>query len=432
MYTKTAFQILGVCTLLLVSCTSTPSQKITAASSYDTYLEVAENKTIKDATETHDFWTSKLEQTPNQYPYHAKIASSHSQLFTATGEISHLMEAANHLEVLNERTKFQNAGYIRSLVRNYISQHRFQESLVLLKKAEELGEKLDATQKMLFDVHLELGNVAEAEEYLNKFKDDNTFDALIRLSKWYDHEGKLMAAIKSMEKAKFKAEEANNKFLKQWSYTNLADFYGHAGRIKDAYEHYLKALELDATDSYAKKGIAWIVFSHEKNPEEALRILDTIMSQHKAPDYYLLKAEIAEYMGNIAEKEKNINAFLSAIENKDYGVMYTSYAVSVLSEETKDIEKALQIAKQEVELRPTPQSYDLLAWTYHLQGNSEKALEIIKNHVIDKTFEPVAMYHTAEILKANGDTTKIKDIKEELLESSFEVGPILTEKIQRL
>lgn len=431
MYTKTFLQILGVCALL-ISCTSSPSQKITAASEYTPYLDVAENKTITDATEIFNFWTSKLEKSPNQYPYHVKIASSHSQLFKATGEVSHLMEAARHLEIVNERTNYKNAGYIRSLVRNYISQHRFQESLVLLKKAEVLGEKLDATQKMLFDVHLELGNVAEAELYLNNFKDNDTFDALIRLSKWYDHEGKLMAAIKAMERAKFKAEDANNSFLKQWSYTNLADFYGHAGRIKDAYEHYLKALELDANDPYAKKGIAWIVFSHEKNPEEALRILDTIMSQHKAPDYYLLKAEIAEYMGNIAEKEKNINAFLTAIEDKNYGVMYTSYAISVLSEELNDTEKALKIAQQEVHLRPTPQSYDLLAWTYHLQGNSAKALEIIEKHVIGKTFEPVAMYHTAEILKANGDTTTIKDIKAELLESSFEVGPILTEKIQRL
>ena len=46
------------------------------------------------------------------------------------------------------------------------------------------------------------------------------------------------------------------------------------------------------------------MFSHEKNPEEALRILNTIMSQHKAPDYYLLKAEIAEFMGKEQKKNK--------------------------------------------------------------------------------------------------------------------------------
>ncbi|WP_290683271.1 hypothetical protein [Kordia sp.] len=63
-------------------------------------------------------------------------------------------------------------------------------------------------------------------------------------------------------------------------------------------------MALNPNDAYAKKGVAWIVFSHEKNPEEALRILNTIMSQHKAPDYYLLKAEIAEFMGKEQKKNK--------------------------------------------------------------------------------------------------------------------------------
>ena len=425
------YQLLGV-GLLLISCTSTPSKNITNAETYNSYLEVAENTAASNAQEEFSFWTEKLAKTPNQFPYHAKVSSAHSQLFSATGDVSHLVEAAKHLELLNERTNYQYAGHIRSLARNYISQHRFQEALSLLKKAEVLGENLQATQKMLFDVHLELGNIEEAEKYLSIFKNEKSFNAMIRLSKWYDHEGKLMAAIKMMEKAMQKAEEANNASLKQWSYTNLADFYGHAGRIQDSYKHYVKALELDANDAYAKKGIAWIVFSHENNPEEALRILNSIMSQYKAPDYYLLKAEIAEQMGETAEKEKNIQAFMNAIEDENYGVMYNAYAITILSEELNNTKKALELAQLEVKLRPTAQAYDLLAWTYYLHGNASKALEIAEEHVIDKTFEPVAQYHIAEILKANGKTAAIKDIKTELLESSFELGPVMTQKIQRL
>jgi tetratricopeptide (TPR) repeat protein len=123
---------------------------------------------------------------------------------------------------------------------------------------------------------------------------------------------------------------------------------------------------------------------------------------------------------------------MNVIQDKNYGVMYTSYVVSVLSEELNDTEKALEITQQEVKLRPTSQSYDLLAWMYHLRGNSAEALEIIEKHVIDKTFEPVAMYHAAEILKANGNTSIVADMKAELLESSFEVGPIFSQKIHRL
>ena len=52
--------------------------------------------------------------------------------------------------------------------------------------------------------------------------------------------------------------------------------------------------------------------------------------------------------------------------------------------------------------------------------------------MIDKTLEPVAMYHLAEILKANGNITFIQDIKSALLESSFELGLVMTEKIEQL
>ena len=52
-------------------------------------------------------------------------------------------------------------------------------------------------------------------------------------------------------------------------------------------------------DAYAKKGIAWIVYSYEKNPDEALRILNSVTNTFFAPDYYLLKADIFEYKGDL-------------------------------------------------------------------------------------------------------------------------------------
>ena len=64
-----------------------------------------------------------------------------------------------------ENTNFNNAGYLRSLAKNYISQHRFKEALEVLTKAEYNGEKLQQTQYILIDVHLELGNLEKGEQY---------------------------------------------------------------------------------------------------------------------------------------------------------------------------------------------------------------------------------------------------------------------------
>ncbi len=56
----------------------------------------------------------------------------------------------------------------------------------------------------------------------------------------------------------------------------------------------------------------------------------------------------------------------------------------------------------------------------------------MENHVINKSYEPETIFHLAQIYKANGLTSKVKPLKKELLESSFELGPLTTNKVIQL
>lgn len=411
--------------------TDTPKH-ITSKEDYNTYLQFTKNEKLDAAEQDYLFWEKKLEKAPDQFPYLAKAAASQSLLFQKTGKIEHLIHAEHKLIAANEATGYKNSGYLRGLARNYISQHKFKEALGLLKKAEENGDKLKSTQKMLFDVYLELGNTAEAKSYLDRIENYKDFDFLIRLSKWNDHEGNLDKAILYLEKATELVEASKNQGLMQWAYTNLADYYGHAGKIKASYNHYLKALQIDPTDAYAKKGIAWIVYSHEKNADEALRILNAITKTYQAPDYHLLKAEIAEFKGDTQLKANALNDYKTAVSNASYGDMYNKYNALLLAEDKTKTAEALKIANKEIENRPTAQSYDLLAWTYYNHGDVDGAIEVIEQHVVGKTFEPEVVYHIAEIYKANGNEEMAKHFKKDLLESSFELGPVLMKTIENI
>ncbi|WCO00716.1 tetratricopeptide repeat protein [Psychroserpens ponticola] len=417
---------------LFANCKEATKSQITNANDYNAYLNVSENETLERARQNEVFWFQKLEQTPNQFPYIGKLASTYSNYFSATGNIDYLKKAENHLIKVNEITKYNNPSYLKSLAYNYISQHKFKEALEHLTKAEILGENLQETQKMLFDVHLELGNYEMAHMYLLTFENFSDFDYLIRLSKWSDHKGNLVAAINYMEKAMLIAEASNLTPLKQWSYTNIADFYGHAGDIEKSYAYFLKALALDPNDAYAKKGIAWIVFSHEKNPEEALRILNAVTETYFAPDYFLLKAEIAEFINDETLVKEQLDLYENAMRNKTYGDMYNKYNVLLYVDSKTNLEEAISIAKTEIENRPTPQSYDLLAWTYFKNGKINEALQIVEKHIINKTFEPETLYHIAEIYKAAGKNKAMKPLKEELLTSIYELGPGMEVKILNL
>jgi tetratricopeptide (TPR) repeat protein len=242
----------------------------------------------------------------------------------------------------------------------------------------------------------------------------------------------LDAAIASMEKAMKIAEVDKNKALKIWVYSNIADFYGHAGRIEDSYKYYLKTLNVDPNNTYALKGIAWIAFSYERNPEQALEIISAIETKKAMPDLYLLKAEIAAFQKNDLEEEKALYAYNEMLAVHNYGEMYNSYNVLLLAEKPRAVEDAIKIAQLEVQNRPTPESYDLLAWSYFKSGDKEKALEIIQMHTLGKSFEPSIVYHAAEILKANAKYSDITPMKEELLASIYELGPGLEEQINSL
>jgi tetratricopeptide (TPR) repeat protein len=414
------------------SCTKNETKQITNSKEYQAYLQVDENSALKTVNEELSFWNEKLEKTPNQYPYYSKIASANSQIFNLTGDINQLKEAEKNLLAANKKTNFKNSGYLRSLAKNYISQHRFKEALELLTKAAYNGERLQQTHYMLVDVYLELGNLVEVEKYLSKIKNFKDFDYLIRVSKYNDHIGNLDKAIGYLESALTIAKSSNNKNLIQWNYTNLADYYGHAGRIKDSYKAYLKALEINPNNSYAKKGIAWIVYSYERNPKEALRILEAVTKENATPDYHLLKAEIASFMGDTTKKETETKLYLAKVADKNYGAMYAKYNVLLFADDNLHKTKALEIAKQEVEARPTAQSYDLLAWSYYKNGNTEKAIEISKNHVIGKTFEPEALLHTAYILKSNNKLLEAKKLKAALLKSIYELGPLTEKEVQNI
>ncbi|TDD96916.1 tetratricopeptide repeat protein [Flavobacterium cellulosilyticum] len=428
MKTLSKIFVLLLASFTVLSCNE-KNKNIIVQTDYNDFLYVKDNKPRDFAQGEIDFWQQKFDKDPEQISYLSLLASNYSKLFENTGNVKYLYKAAELLLKSNETYHYTKVGTIRSLGRNYISQHRFKEALVLANKALKIGEGMKETQKLLFDVQMELGDYKNAEKNLKALTDSSDFDYLIRVSKWNDHLGDLKTAISLMEKANDVAVKNDNKSLKIWTYSNLGDLNGHDGNIQKSYDYYLKTLAEDPNNTYALKGIAWIAFSYEKNSVEANRIIDVISQRHHTPDFYLLKAQIAEYENNDTAQKENLASYFNMLQTINYGAMYNKYNALLYAEDKSTAAKALEIAKIEIDHRPTPDSYDLLAWSYYKLGDAKKALAISEKHVAGKSFEPKLNYHLATIYKANNKKEAIAPIKTELLKSTFELGPNLEKKI---
>jgi tetratricopeptide (TPR) repeat protein len=415
---------------LIISCSEEPTRQITNASDYNAYLITSEKTSYQDAFDEKVFWSKRLSEDTTGVGNLGPLAGAYEKLFALTGDASFLYGAEKlHKKAISNSANNKDA-YVRALAHNYITQHRFQEAKEILEETYAGISNKKATAFMLFDVYMELGDYEKADTFLGLIKNNSDYSYLIRLAKWSDHQGNLEAAIKYLEQARDIAESRNSRPLKIWTYSNIADFYGHAGRLDEAYTHYLKTLELEPDNTYAKKGIAWILYSEEKNTVAANQILDSIMVNHKVPDYYLLKSEIASFDENSEVAKANQKLFLQAVSEGDYGNMYNAYLIEIYAETNPTL--ALQMAKQEVLNRPTPESYHLLALAQLINDQKQTALQTIKNHVDGKTFEPMAQYHSALVFKANGIDEKVNLLKKELLKAGFELGPVLLEEIEAL
>ncbi|WP_445382528.1 tetratricopeptide repeat protein [Robiginitalea sp. IMCC43444] len=406
--------------LLIVSCSEQKQTKITDAADYEAFLFAEAPQTT---SKYFELWNSKIKPDSMQLQSFGIVAGEYSRFFEATGDILFLKKAEQALKRAADIAAIGKAGYLRALGRNYISQHRFREALVLANEAENLGSGLRQTKGLLFDIHMELGNYDQAEEYLRDIEDMGRIDYLIRLSKWHDHQGDLPAAIFNLEIATKRAEESKNPQLMQWCYSNLADYYGHAGRLQDSYQHYLKTLELDPTNAYAKKGIAWIVFSHERRPKEALRMLKAIGRTYNSPDLWLFRSEIAAYMGDKGEEARSLDNYLRLVTNTEYGQMYNGPMVDFYLDVTRQTKRAVQLAEQEVTNRRTPETVALLAYAYYKDGQSGRALQLIEEAVTGKTYEPKPLLYAVEIYKSFGKTDEVQNIKADLVEAVYELGP---------
>ena len=416
---------------------SEDSNSVMDVSDYDKYLSIGAEADEQKAEREFGFWYTKYLAAPNQYTFLVKMAAAQNQLFKYNGDISHLANATAYLAEANELSYEESPSILRALAKNYISEHRFRKALSSLEKAENLEYQLQATYKMLYDVHMELGNDKMAYAYLERLDDKGSFDYTIRQAKWQDHIGDLDEAIFKMNLALKSAEESANENLILWTVTNLGDFYGHKGDIRLSYEHYLRALELDPANAYAKKGLAWIAFSHEKNVEEANRILDNINKYYDTPDYLLLRAEMAEYNGDELSKEGYLEQYFESMNLiGDQAHMYNKYNVMLYADSTETREEAKCIAMEEISLRPISQSYSLLAYAYLKDGEIDEATRIVYEQIIGHTSEPEPLLIAAMVLKeVDGDVKDSEtyvNLKSDLIGSIYELGPTQEAVIQEL
>ena len=416
--------------LVFISGTGCKKSGVVQQDEIAVYLEPSANQKLENIETDISFWSGKLEYIKDDLASQIKLGSLFSRRFQYSGNINDILTSDSFYLAAHQLQKLFGSGTYRSLAMNCVTQHQFKEAAVYLDSAFQKGDDKYVTLLQQFDVAIELGEYLRAATILQQFKYKNTFEYYIREAKLMDHKGEAEASMSAMEKAMTKAKDSKNEELILWAKSNLADMYGHQNKIRESYQLYLEVLQEDPHYYHAIKGIAWIAYSHDKNTILARKIIKHLQSIHPVPDYDFLMAEIATYENNAVEKKFYTDRFLQAVSNPAYGDMYNKYVFSIMSDELNNFSSALRIANTEVNNRPTPQSYDLLAWAYYKNNQLQQAELTANNFVVKRNHEPDALFHLGVIYMHSGNKELAKKYLTEAKESSYELGPVAAKEIE--
>lgn len=377
-------------TFIFVSCSKKDPETIVNSPEIRAYLSAnTDNGQLSRINNRINFFGEKVKQDNYGCVSTGMLGNAYSSRFGLTGNINDLVTSDSLLNISCSKYNNTKASVFLALSMNALARHEFQRSVAFAYDAYDLGENKSISAGALFDALVETGEYEAAKIKLNSIKDEKEISYLIRASKLKELTGDLDSAIILMQMGLIQSEaNPTRPGLTCWINNSLASLYIKNEEYFEAYKHYLSTLRLDGNNYKALEGIALIASVNDKNYPLAEEILLNISGKVSSPDPYLNLYKVAKLMNDDVKKNTYLDKFMKISLNPQYGKMYNRYLAEIYAEEFGDFGKAKQIAESEISERPTPQSYFLLAWVCYKSGETEKAIDIIKNNVEDKTYDP--------------------------------------------
>ena len=385
--------------------------------------------TIKQNEDEVNFWKGRIDVKNFDAVTLSKYASTLKANFKLTGNITDLLMADSILRNLDLHFIQKEASYKLSLVNTSLSQHQFVIADSLLQQAKRIGIGAYESAATSFDIAFELGRYDLAAYELKKIKNYKDYNFLFRNSKMFHYLGKVDSAIANMEAAVTRAGE--NIPLKQSALSNTADLYLHDGQLKKANELYMQSIKLNSVDFHSLMGIGSIALLNDKNDSLAEKIFLFVKANTNQPDVLFKLSQVAVQRGDSIATKKWANEFTNIITKNDYGNMYNKYAIQCYTSILNEPVKAALIAKRELDIRATPQTYAWYVWSLLKNNKLAEATKVYEEYVSGKPLEGLELYWMGKFMQASNKGYNAEQFFEKAKKNKYDLTVDMIEDLEK-
>lgn len=317
------------------------------------------------------YFERKYQSDPYSYVLGARLADSYRLRFQAEADLSDLERAEEIARKVLRYSSDSAASYAR-LSTLALSRHDFTGAYRAARRAVEADPDDRGALATLFDAAMATGRSAVAESALSRMPGSSDAHRL-RASRWQASVGQIRSAVRShREVCRELAAGPTRDQVRAWCLTQQAGLELELRGPGAASERFEEALDVRPGYRGAIEGLADLAYADRrwKRAEELYRRI--LADAH--PDLYLRMAEVLGARGDAEEAADFERRFvrIATVEGREALFARPLAYYYARSQETHD--RALAVARGDLERRATAESYETLAWVHLRRGELDRAL----------------------------------------------------------
>lgn len=358
------------------------------------------------------------------------LADAYVERGRVTGDLGDLERAAAALDRAAPTAPDRAAVDVRRAGVAF-SLHRFVEAAEIAERLVAADERNLAALGILGDARLEVGDVDAARRAYEQLGELAPSPAVWsrqgRLAFLTgDPDGAERFVARALDAARADAFPDEIAFYA----TQLADLRRLAGDLAGSEAAYALALEALPEHAPALAGLGRLREAQGRR-EEAVSLLSRSVELLPLPEVIATLADLETLAGR-PDRAADHLALVDRIGEvgQAVGTVYDRQLVLVAADHGRDPERAVAMARAELQDRQDVYGWDALAWALHAAGDLDAAADASRRALALGTPDPRLRYHAGMIALARGDRAAARPLLEAALAGRAALPPLQVEALQ--
>lgn len=313
----------------------------------------------------------------------------------------------------------------QSIVLNH--QHKFHQALEVTTRALEVKPENFTAMAEQGDALMQLGQLDEARQRYERVHElAETPGSYARLARHAELTGEPERAVELLRLAIEKAEQFGDDQL-GWYHWRIADVLWQLGDLHQCEQALASAFQSNPGDS-ANQMLKSRLLAAQGKWSEAVEVMEESVSNDPAPPALALLGDLywANQQPDLAKSRWEEAQQAMAEEAVFAGDAHLRERAGFLLDHDRQWPDALEMAKKDLDHRQDIYTYDMLAWAFHKNGQSDEAVATMEKALSSGSLDPLLHFHAMEIHRAAGNLPRAKAEAQKLRDSNLAFHPAHT------